>query len=401
MLRPVRALAVAMVVAAVAVPATAVADDLEDELRRVSRRIEAVARLIDDVAASRSNLAAEILVAQQELETLVADLDASEAALDDIQDVVGVQADDLERVRGDLRSAYVGIARTRNEMVDQRAAAIKGARAAYIHGGRELTAWSMSAETVTGISIGAEYLERVSRANAAAMAALFVLEEQEQRQQISISNQETEVAGDLARLELLEGDLGAAHGAIASQREELAASLVLQAHLLETLDEEIARFESELDGLESEQGRIKRRIAAEQASRLASVSSSGFVRPVPGAVTSAFGPRYHPVLGYSRNHTGVDMAAGHGQPIKAARSGTVILAATWGGYGRTIVIDHGGGVSTLYAHQASLNVSYGDTVEAGEVIGKVGTSGLSTGPHLHFEVRLGGDPVDPAPYLNG
>ena len=95
------------------------------------------------------------------------------------------------------------------------------------------------------------------------------------------------------------------------------------------------------------------------------------------------------------------MAAGHGQPIKAARSGTVILAATWGGYGRTIVIDHGGGVSTLYAHQASLNVSYGDTVEAGEVIGKVGTSGLSTGPHLHFEVRLGGDPVDPAPYLNG
>ncbi len=121
------------------------------------------------------------------------------------------------------------------------------------------------------------------------------------------------------------------------------------------------------------------------------------VRPVPGAITSGFGMRFHPILGYTRMHTGVDMHAAYGEPIKAAASGRIIFAAVRGGYGNCIIIDHGGGMTTLYGHQSSLNVSYDDHVTAGDVIGYVGSSGLATGPHLHFEVRIWGKPVDPGP----
>jgi murein DD-endopeptidase MepM/ murein hydrolase activator NlpD len=98
-------------------------------------------------------------------------------------------------------------------------------------------------------------------------------------------------------------------------------------------------------------------------------------------------------------HTGVDMTAPYGQGIKAGASGKVLLASTYGGYGLTIIIDHGGGMTTLYAHQSRVFVGAGRQVAAGDVIGNVGSSGLATGPHLHFEVRIGGSPVDPAAYL--
>jgi murein DD-endopeptidase MepM/ murein hydrolase activator NlpD len=109
--------------------------------------------------------------------------------------------------------------------------------------------------------------------------------------------------------------------------------------------------------------------------------------------------RLHPILGYTRMHTGVDMSAPYGQEIKAGGAGRVILAGVYGGYGNTVIIDHGGGMTTLYAHQSQVNVAYGDEVAAAQVIGYIGTSGLSTGPHLHFEVRISGKPVDPVAYI--
>lgn len=98
-------------------------------------------------------------------------------------------------------------------------------------------------------------------------------------------------------------------------------------------------------------------------------------------------------------HNGVDMNAGHGDPIRAAASGKVILSGVKGGFGNTIMIDHGGGMVTLYAHQSKLGVSVGQEVKAGQTIGFIGSSGLSTGPHLHFEVRINGVAQNPAKYL--
>jgi murein DD-endopeptidase MepM/ murein hydrolase activator NlpD len=134
--------------------------------------------------------------------------------------------------------------------------------------------------------------------------------------------------------------------------------------------------------------------------------------PVPGFEQtptggSAFGYRIHPILGYNKLHTGIDIGGRvlgkdiNGATIVAAADGKVIFVGYRGGYGNCIIIDHGNGVATLYAHQQSggFKVGVGQQVDRGQSIGKVGSTGLSTGPHLHFEVRINGTPVDPMPYL--
>ena len=122
-------------------------------------------------------------------------------------------------------------------------------------------------------------------------------------------------------------------------------------------------------------------------------SSSGLVWPVSGPITSPFGMRWGSL------HPGIDIGVGTGTPIHAAASGRVIVAAYSGGYGNLIVIDHGNGLATAYAHQSSMAATVGQQVSQGQVIGYVGSTGFSTGPHLHFEVRVSGSPVDPMGYL--
>lgn len=123
------------------------------------------------------------------------------------------------------------------------------------------------------------------------------------------------------------------------------------------------------------------------------VGGGGWVRPVSGPVTSGFGPRW------GRLHAGMDFGAPTGTPIFAARSGVVSYAGTMSGYGNIVLIDHGGGITTAYAHQSRIMVSPGQSVSAGQQIGAVGSTGNSTGPHLHFEVRVNGSPRNPAGYL--
>ncbi len=121
--------------------------------------------------------------------------------------------------------------------------------------------------------------------------------------------------------------------------------------------------------------------------------------PAQGPVTSHFGWRQHPILGTSRFHAGTDFGAEHGSPIWAADAGVVIFSGWYGGYGNTVVIDHGNGLTTLYAHASELFVAEGQPVQKGQVIAAVGSTGLSTGPHLHFEVHRQGEPMDPIAFL--
>ncbi|GAA6617436.1 murein hydrolase activator EnvC family protein [Scytonema sp. NUACC26] len=124
-----------------------------------------------------------------------------------------------------------------------------------------------------------------------------------------------------------------------------------------------------------------------------------FAYPSNAPTSSPFGWRMHPVLGYRRFHAGLDFAASYGSTIRAADSGTVIFAGWYGGYGRAVIINHGKGITTLYGHSSELFVSEGQTVERGQAIAAVGSTGLSTGPHLHFEVRKNGTPVNPINFL--
>lgn len=174
-----------------------------------------------------------------------------------------------------------------------------------------------------------------------------------------------------------------------------------------------ARLRSDRLALEAAQAQLERDSAAITQLILSRLpqgrSAPGFVPgssrggrlryPVNGPISSEFGWREHPILGTRRLHAGMDFAVDYDTPIGAAAPGTVIAAGWQGGYGNAVILDHGQGITTLYAHASALNVNEGDQVQAGQIVAWVGSTGLSTGPHLHFEVRENGEPVDPRNYL--
>lgn len=131
------------------------------------------------------------------------------------------------------------------------------------------------------------------------------------------------------------------------------------------------------------------------------VNTGGFIKPVGGRISSKFGRRSAPKAGASKDHKGIDIAAGMGSPVAAAKDGTIIRAGWAKGYGQLIEVSHGNGLTSRYAHLSQIAVSVGQQVKGGQQIGNVGSSGVSTGPHLHFEIRQGGNPVNPEPYIGG
>jgi murein DD-endopeptidase MepM/ murein hydrolase activator NlpD len=159
------------------------------------------------------------------------------------------------------------------------------------------------------------------------------------------------------------------------------------------LKDRIAAFQQEARALEAEQARILTLIRSRASSVIGPVSHRGFQWPIRGAITSPYGPRWG---GF---HTGIDIDCETGDPIHAAKSGRVIASEWGGGYGNMIIIDHGNGVTTLYGHQSRLIAHDGQSVPRGQTIGRCGSTGHSTGSHLHFEVRINGHHTNPRPFL--
>ena len=183
-----------------------------------------------------------------------------------------------------------------------------------------------------------------------------------------------------------------------AREAELAAARDAKAAALDQVNTNIEQLEGDVSDL---QDRIQQQLQA--ATTTAGVeplqagpvqgASGGWIWPVNGTLTSGFGYRW------GRMHEGIDIAVPEGTPIRAAKAGTVVIAAYTGGYGNYTCVDHGGGISSCYGHQSSYAVSAGDSVAQGEVIGYSGNTGSSTGPHLHFEIRVNGSAVDPLGYL--
>lgn len=195
---------------------------------------------------------------------------------------------------------------------------------------------------------------------------------------------------------------------LAARKKELSAQEAEAATILKNLSTEEKAYQKAFDEAEAAQNaakaEIKRILSAQNSGKSGSSKYVGgdFTWPVPGkyTITSPYGYRKDPITRKRSKHTGIDIAAGTGVPIVAANSGTVIVSG-WSskGYGNYIVIDHGGGRSTLYAHQSRLAVKKGAYVTKGQTIGYVGSTGYSTGPHLHFEVLINGDDVNPMNYF--
>jgi|YelNatPaOPRAMG01_1025707.scaffolds.fasta_scaffold13538_1 murein DD-endopeptidase MepM/ murein hydrolase activator NlpD len=170
--------------------------------------------------------------------------------------------------------------------------------------------------------------------------------------------------------------------------------------LLHSIQQSRDELEQELDLLEQESSQIETMIRATEETpsgraRMLQPYHGFFIRPAEGPITSPFGMRFHPILHCYRMHTGVDIGARYGSPIIAAAAGVVIYASYMRGYGNTVILDHGGGLSTLYAHCSALLVRVGEHVLQGQEIARVGATGLATGPHLHFEIRRNGHPIKP------
>jgi murein DD-endopeptidase MepM/ murein hydrolase activator NlpD len=184
-----------------------------------------------------------------------------------------------------------------------------------------------------------------------------------------------------------------ARNRLVSSRNRLSSAREAKKHALEGVRESKAAWLREVAHLQAAQAAIAARIRAAGSTTAGAPTPSGLSWPVSGVITSGFGYRWGSL------HPGIDIAAPIGTPVHAAASGTVIYAGWEGGYGNFTMIDHGGGIVTAYGHQSAIAVSNGQQVSQGQVIGYVGSTGYSTGPHLHFEVRVNGTPVDPMGYL--
>ncbi len=188
------------------------------------------------------------------------------------------------------------------------------------------------------------------------------------------------------------------------QYDEMIASSAEVTRLINAKQEEMrraaeeARRQAEMEARAAQSGNVEY-VPEDNGEYIMHSYGGGMIWPISGPITSEFGWRTHPIFGSARFHSGLDIGGDYGMPIHAAASGVVIESGWIGGYGNTIMIEHGNGIVTLYGHNESLAVGVGQSVNQGDVIAYCGSTGNSTGPHCHFEVRLGGEPVSPWDYL--
>ncbi|MEA2009606.1 MAG: peptidoglycan DD-metalloendopeptidase family protein [Actinomycetota bacterium] len=373
------------------------AGDLDSDLQSVRNRIESLSDEIDAASANRGVLARDIQATAARMDAV---LEAIASLRMDVLAVAGEISQKqgaLRDVRSELHAKYQALALTRSELGTARDDAAQYAVESYMGAGLGVPTVALSAKAWIDIGLGLAYLDQVTASGINTVERFEALLTDEQRARDSISGHEVSLTADLEELDLAEERLGSLQNDLQRSNDALQEEYRQQRSLLASYDAEIEEIEVEIASLEKEQSSIKKLIA--ERAKAAGAAPGTLKRPVPGGISSGFGPRIHPIYGYSLMHNGVDMNGGMGQPIVAAAAGTVFFAGVKGGYGNSIMIDHGGGMVTLYAHQSKFAVSNGQQVTAGQVVGYVGSTGVSTGPHLHFEVRINGNPVNPVKYF--
>ena len=329
-----------------AVPLVADAGKAERLGAKISKTQRKVQRLKSKEGALTTNIervSASISRLQRRQDVLEADLERKKA--------------ELLRLRDDLRRTRARLARLRSKLATSRVVLSRRLVEIYQAGRPDFVTVVLNSKGFADLLERGEFMRRISDQDNRVITA------------VRLAKVRTKKATD-----------------------RLAGARAQKAGVLRSVRGERREAQEDLAAMEREQSRIQWTLNSGSAGPIRH-GSGRFIWPVNGTFTSPFGMRW------GRLHAGIDIAAPSGTGIRAADSGTVQIASWYGGYGNYTCIGHGGGISTCYGHQSSIGVSVGQNVSQGQVIGAVGSTGHSTGPHLHFEVRINGSPVDPMGYL--
>lgn len=357
-------------------------DRKESQLGKVRERqgvltsdLEAMGEEISRLEGEVSNLRSQEAAVEAELAAKQAELDAAAAKLERDRDHLKVVRERLKRALIVLRERLVAI---------------------YETGSPDLLSVVLTSEDYSEVASRTEYLNRIQEADDALVARVSELRDQAKAAVLSQRELRDRIAQARDAIAAREAELQSTRLDLEAQKGELISARGTRKDALAELDERKEVLEGDVSELQAE---IQATLGTFSSGSYPSGPTSApgtFVWPVNGTLTSNFGYRW------GRQHEGIDVGAAEGTPIWAAASGTVVLQQSEyesGGYGNYTCLDHGGGLATCYAHQSAFNVSAGQQVSQGDVIGLVGNTGNSFGAHLHFEVRVGGVAQDPLGYL--
>ncbi len=364
-------------------------------LRRLGN-FEAAAEAEADALAQLRSTTSSYLDLGRELDALDAELSLAEGSVTDLRDRAAT-ADERRRL------AEQRLDETRVLLEEEQERLKTEAVGFFIGGGDDAVAGAvLTASNLTEIRLAQAYGRALTRGQAQSVARISELERVNADLVAALESTISDVEQSLVQARARQADVVSLVASAEDLRSEQDALRDEEAQLVSDLRADKAVFAQQLGVFDQASREIADIVGESEFLVTQFAEFDGlFSHPlIPPDVSSGFGPRLHPILGYVRNHDGLDYSANFGDSIYAAAPGVVEVAAPFGGYGRTVVINHGEGNLTLYAHLSVIAAEPGETIERGDVIGFVGSSGLSTGPHLHFEIWVDGETaVDPLPYL--
>jgi len=349
------------------------------------QREQTLAGQIADVNGQIRGLAQQVGVVSNELAPLERDLELHKEKLDRLTELFKVQTARFHFYRGEYQAL---IDRLGNRLVDL-----------YEQGEPNALEVVFDSRSVTDVIDQVQVVDSLGAQDTSIATQVGTAKKRVHAQREHTKRFRSLVAAELRTIAIRTNQVRALRDRLLASQSRLAAARADKRDALQNVKETKGEFLHEAAGLQAASASLAAQIQAAQARSSYSApadstpSAAGFIWPVNGPVTSGFGMRW------GRMHEGIDIGVGYGTPIHAAAAGRVVYAGWMSGYGNLVAIDHGGGISTAYGHQSSIAVSLGEVVSQGQTIGYVGCTGHCFGPHLHFEVRINGAPVDPLGYL--
>ncbi|MGZ5338121.1 MAG: murein hydrolase activator EnvC family protein [Thermoleophilaceae bacterium] len=358
------------------------------------QRIEEKRGQIEQAKQKEGVLSTDIAQFSTRIESIQGEISATQSRLDRAQASLDRQKAELLEVRDQLEEARDRLERLRSELVTARK--VLAARLVEIYKADAPDALTvvLEADGFGDLLEQAEFLERISDQDREITDQVRKLRDRARKQAIELAELEEREQLAAERILAERDQIAQAQSQLVSSRDELASARAEKSGALAQVREQRGVLEDDLASLEAEQARVTAALNGSPAPGPIKQGSGQLIWPLNGPVSGSFGEARP-----GHMHAGIDIVVSEGTPIRAADSGRVALMGWVGGYGNYTCVQHTSSLSTCYAHQSSFATSNGANVSQGQVIGYSGNTGNSTGPHLHFEVRVGGTPVDPLGYL--